>query len=245
MNPKADEFTIGSVNPEAAEGRQVMPKSFVPSRALCLPLAGLLLAWGLPVSGLPSMLFSGVDLAARTGRELTWWAFGLVMLLWIARVERLPLSSIGLRRPTLGSFGWGLLFVVPMIASVMVSYAVIFPALGLHQNMAATRSLIAVPLWLQTATMLRAGVVEEILYRGYPIERLTALTGRRWLAALLSASVFIVAHIGAWGYAQLVVVTFGAAILTGLYLWRRDLPACMIAHALTDIIGFALARAQT
>jgi membrane protease YdiL (CAAX protease family) len=213
------------------------------SRALWVPLAGLLLAWGLPQSDIAAMLSPGAGLSARVGRELTWWAFGLIMLLWIKRVERLPLSSIGLRRPTLGTLGFGLLFVIPMMASVMLSYAVIFPALGLHQNMTTTRSLIAVPLWLQTATMIRAGVVEEILYRGYPIERITALTGRRWLAALLSAVVFILAHIGAWGYAQLVVVFFGAAILTALYLWRRDLPACMIAHVLTDIIGFALARA--
>jgi membrane protease YdiL (CAAX protease family) len=211
-------------------------------RTMVLAIAGLVLAWGLPELGLLSWLSPGDALGARLGREAIWWAFGAIVLIWVIRVERLPLSSIGLKRPTPGTFGWGLVFVVPMIASVMLSYAIIFPALGLHQNMATTRSLIAVPLWLQTATMIRAGVVEEILYRGYPIERLTTLTGRRWIAALLSAAAFVVVHIAAWGYAQLIVVAFGAVILTGLYLWRRDLPACMIAHALTDIIGFSLAR---
>ena len=208
-------------------------------------LAGLLLAWGLPELGLPTMLFPGTELAARVGRELIWWALGVIVLLWVTRGEKQPLSSINLRKPGFGTLGWGLMFVIPMIASVVLSYALIFPALGLHQNMATTPSLIEVPMWLQTATMIRAGVVEEILYRGYPIERITALTGRRWLAAGLAAIAFIAAHIGAWGYPQLIVVTFGAAIITCLYLWRRDLVACMVAHALTDIIGFALARAQT
>lgn len=207
-----------------------------------LTAAGLILVWGLPALGLPARLFPGAMLAAHLGREAMWWAFGAVALLWVGLIERKPLTSIGLRRPTLGTCGWGLLFVVPMIASVMLSYAVIFPALGLHQNMATTRSLVMVPLWLQTATTLRAGVVEEILCRGYPIERLTTLTGRRWIGAVLSVGIFIAAHVAGWGYAQLIVVAFGGALLTGLYLWRQDLPCCMIAHAVTDMIGLGLAR---
>lgn len=147
-------------------------------RTALLMVGGLALAWGLPELGLSSLLAGGDGIHARIGREAIWWAFGAIMLLWVTHVERLPLSSIGLKRPTLSTIGWGTVFVVPMIASVMLSYAVIFPALGLHQNMTATRSLIAVPLWLQTATMIRAGVVEEILYRGYPIERISTLTGR-------------------------------------------------------------------
>ena len=39
-------------------------------------------------------------------------------------------------------------------------------------------------------------------------------------------------------------VSFATVILTGLYLWRRDLICCMIAHTLTDLIGFTLARMQ-
>ena len=216
-----------------------------PSRARLMAIAGLALAWGLPELQLPARLFPGPSLAAHVAREGVWWALGCVLLLWVARIERSPLSSLGLREPTIATIGWGVAFVAPAMASVMLSYAVLFPMLGLHQNMETTRSLVTVPLWLQTATMVRAGVVEEILYRGYPIERLTFLTGRRWLAATLSILVFTASHISTWGYAQLIVVAFGAVLLTALYLWRRDLPACMIAHALTAIIGFALARAQS
>jgi membrane protease YdiL (CAAX protease family) len=212
-------------------------------RAIWLALAGLVLAWGMPEARLPSLLAPGDALGARLAREAMWWGFGAIMLFWVIRVERLPLGSIGLGRLRRSTLGWGLLFVVPMIASVMLSYAVILPALGLHQDMATTRSIIAVPLWLQCATMVRAGVVEEILYRGYPIERLRMLTGSVWPAAILSALAFIAAH-WAWAPSQLIVVAFGAAILTALYVWKRDLPACMIAHAVTDLIGFGLARAQ-
>jgi membrane protease YdiL (CAAX protease family) len=213
-------------------------------RAIWLALAGLVLAWGMPEARLPSLIAPGDALGARLAREALWWGFGAIMLLWVTQVERRPLASIGLGRPRWSTLGWGLAFVVPMIASVMLSYAVILPALGLHQDMATTRSIIAVPLWLQCATMVRAGVVEEILYRGYPIERLQGLAGRVWPAAIVSALAFVAAHWG-WAPSQLVVVAFGAAIMTSLYVWRRDLPACMIAHMLTDLVGFGLARAQS
>lgn len=211
-------------------------------RMKMLMLTGVVLALALPWLKLPGLLFPGDALAMRIGREAIWWALAGFVLFWVIRVERLPLSSIGIRRPTRGTFGWGIAFGLLMMVSVIFCYAVIFPAFGLAMNRKTVANIIAVPLWLQTATMLRAGVVEEILFRGYPIERIETLTGRTWIAALITGASFIAIHLGAWGPAQLIVVFFGAVIMTGLYLWRRDLPCVMIAHFLTDFIGFMLAR---
>lgn len=130
-----------------------------------------------------------------------------------------------------------------LLATVMLTFAVVAPALGLKQNLAATANVVQVPLWLLLLTPVVAGVTEEIFYRGYAVERLAFLTGRRWLAGLIAGAAFLVLH-WSWGATQMILVAFGAVILTGLYLWRRDLACCMFAHALTDLIGFALARAQ-
>lgn len=100
-----------------------------------------------------------------------------------------------------------------------------------------------VPLGLLITTPIVAGVTEEILYRGYAIERLAFLTGRRWLAGLIAGAAFLVAH-AAWGGAQMILVAFGTVIFEGLYLWRRDLPCVILAHVLADLAGFAPARAQ-
>jgi uncharacterized protein len=70
------------------------------------------------------------------------------------------------------------------------------------------------------------------------IERLAELTRLRWLAALISLTAFTFAHLGGWGWAHLVVAAFGGAVLTGLYLVRRDLASNMVAHFLTDGVGF-------
>ena len=86
--------------------------------------------------------------------------------------------------------------------------------------------------------MARAVVYEEIFYRGFAIERLTELTRLRWLAELISFTAFTFAHLSYWGWAHLMVAAFGGAVLTALYLLRRDLSANILAHFLTDGVGF-------
>lgn len=212
-------------------------------RLVPLAIAGLVLAFGLPELGLPALLFGDTPLGARIGREVVWIALAAIMLVWVRRVERLPLSSIGIVRPSWKTLGWGLIATIMLITTVMLTFAVIAPILGLRQNMAATAAIVQVPLWLFLLTPVVAGVTEEIIYRGYAIERLELLSGRRWLAGLIAGTAFLLTH-WSWGGTQMIIVTFGALILTGLYVWRRDLLCCMLAHTAADLIGFSLARAQ-
>ncbi|MBV7539151.1 CPBP family intramembrane metalloprotease [Duganella sp. sic0402] len=96
--------------------------------------------------------------------------------------------------------------------------------------------LLATPAWFRWAVVITAGVTEEIMFRGYPIERLYELTGSLWIAALVPLTVFTLAHLGGWSWGHLIGVMFGGSLLTGLYLWQRDLVACMIAHVLIDAL---------
>ena len=60
------------------------------------------------------------------------------------------------------------------------------------------------------------------------------------IAAAIAWAAFTVAHLSYWGWAQLIVAGFAGLVLTALYLWRRDLPCNMLAHFLTDGVGFLL-----
>lgn len=209
-------------------------------RSVPLALAGLALALGLPELDLPRLLFGE---HARIGRDIVWTGFAVLMLVWVVRVERLPPASIGLVRPGWGTLGWGVAATVALLATAMLSFVVIAPLLGFAQNMRTTAAVVQVPLWLMLTTAVVAGISEEVLYRGYAIERLHFLTGRRWPAALLAGLAFWLTHMR-WGGAQMIVVAFGTAIFVALYLWKRDLPMVILAHILADLIGFGLARAQ-
>ena len=213
--------------------------------SLGITLAGLLLAFILPQLPIPQWFGFEAGISSLIASEASFWAIGAAIVGWVVLIEERPLASIGIRRPSFGTLGWALAATLVLMASVMLSYAIILPALGLVINRSATRSIIALPLAFQMAIFLRAGVVEEIVFRGYPIERLEELTRSKWLAALLPGAAFIAGHYLFWGPGQLVVVAFGTVILTLLYLWRRDLICCVIAHAATDAIGFTLARLQS
>ena len=86
----------------------------------------------------------------------------------------------------------------------------------------------------------RTAVAEEVLFRGYPIERLLELTNSRWVAGVIPWAAFTYAHLASWGWAQLIVAGYGGVLLTVLYLWRRNLWANMLAHWIADGAGFLL-----
>jgi uncharacterized protein len=189
----------------------------------------------LPIGG---FLIPGDTFRAQVGREGIYWALTVLLIAYILIVERRPLSSIGLSRPTWKSFVFGIVGAVVMVAGMAAIYMVIYPALGLSATEATTTAIKSTPLWFRIILILRAAVFEEIFYRGFVIERLTELTRLRWLAALISLAAFTLAHLSGWGWAHLMIAGFGGLVLTALYLLRRDLASNMVAHFLTDAVGF-------
>jgi membrane protease YdiL (CAAX protease family) len=168
--------------------------------------------------------------------EAVYGALVAAMLLHVRFVERRPWSSIGFWRLRARDAAVAVAFALLVIAGLAAIYLVVFPALGTGNGEAVDR-LRAMPTWWLALSVIRAGVSEEILFRGYPIERLLELTGRRWIAAGLPLIPFVLAHVGPWGWSHVLVAAFGGAMLTWLYLLRRNLPASILAHCIVDAVG--------
>jgi len=200
--------------------------SLLPMIVLSLPIAGFLV--------------HGDSLSAQVGREGIFWVLTLLLLAYVRFIERRPMSSIGLRRPDWKTVLLGVVGALAMVAGMAAIYMVIFPALGLSTDEATIAAVRSTPLWFRVVLILRAAVFEEILYRGFMIERLTELMRLRWLAALISVTAFTLAHLGGWAWPHLMIAGFGGIVLTALYLYRRDLVSNMTAHFLTDAVGFLL-----
>lgn len=194
----------------------------------------LMVVFQLPLAG---QLIPGHSLAAQAGREAVYWVLSALLVGYILLIERRPLSSVGLRAPGWKSWAFGIATAAIMIAGMACIYLVMFPALGLSANEGALGAIQATPVWFRAAVILRAAWFEELFFRGFMIERLTEITGMRSVAAVISLLAFTFAHLSYWGWAHLLVAGFGGALLTGLYLLRRDLSCNMIAHLLTDAIG--------
>lgn len=170
-------------------------------------------------------------------KEAGMWLVGIVLVAIILVGEGLPLSSVGLRASHLvKSILWGLL-----LTAICFAAAGVFVALTHFHGGKNAETLEKLPLWLITATVVRAGVVEELCYRGYAIERLSALGLPRGLAAGIPLLIFGIGH---WtgGWLNIALALILGAILALFYLWRRDLAANMIGHTLVDFIPNVLPK---
>jgi membrane protease YdiL (CAAX protease family) len=174
------------------------------------------------------------------GNELPFWALTAVLLLYVVLVERKSLSSIGLKLPGLVDCLLAVGTAMVLVGAMVFSYAVLFPSLHLKANTGQMNALLHTPFWYRFWLVTRAAVSEEILFRGYPIERIREWSGSRWLAALFSVAAFTYAHLAGWGPAQLIPVAWAGIVLALLYLWRRNLGTNILAHWLTDGAGFLL-----
>src|SRR5262249_39553551 len=107
---------------------------------------------------------------------------------------------------------------------------------------AGLSQLALLPSWHRVLIVIIGGTVEEVLYRGYAMNRLTALTGNIWLAGTISSIVFGLVHAPMWGLGPAAATVVSGALLAALYGWRQDLWANVVGHIITDIVGiFGLA----
>ncbi|MBI3474255.1 MAG: CPBP family intramembrane metalloprotease [Acidobacteria bacterium] len=168
-------------------------------------------------------------------REGCFFASGAALLWLVRRGENLPLRSIGIgTSPLWKSLAWGVVIAVACI----VPAALIAQMTG-YGHGAASKAFDKLPLWVVSIVVLRAGVVEELFFRGYVIERLQSLGFGRAAACIIPLAVFAVGH---WtgGAANILIALVLGGILTGFYMWRRDLVSNMFGHFLVDFVANVL-----
>ena len=175
-----------------------------------------------------------ITFAAAIVKETLIWASAAALLVILRRGEGLPFRSIGLGTCRWWkSIAWGLV----IVAAVALGLA----HLTSYGNGSGSAAFEKLPLWLITLIVIRAGVVEELFYRGYAIERLRMIGLGRFWSVTIPLVIFSIGH---WsGGAANILIAFAAGlILTGFYLWRRDLAANMIGHGLVDFVANVVPR---
>ena len=178
-----------------------------------------------------------ITFAAAIVKETLIWASAVALLVILRRGEGLPFRSIGLGTCRWWkSIAWG--FVIAVISAAVALGLAHLTSYGNGPGSAAFEKL---PLWLITLIVIRAGVVEELFYRGYAIERLRMIGLGRFWSVTIPLVIFSIGH---WsGGAANILIAFAAGlILTGFYLWRRDLAANMIGHGLVDFVANVVPR---
>jgi membrane protease YdiL (CAAX protease family) len=209
-----------------------------PPKRRWVMLLGLTIALLAPFAA--TFLPQPADFAERALRgSVVSAAITIVVLIIVVVLERQPLSSIGFKRLGWGALGFGLLGLIACFLSNPLS-GLILHAVGGKEPVDQIRQLGGLPVWILMILPFRAAITEEILFRGYAMTRVQALTGSRFLAFILPAALFCVAHAPFFGLAYALAVGPLAIVLGLLFLWRKNLWANIIAHAGVDAVGLTL-----
>jgi uncharacterized protein len=175
--------------------------------------------------------------AAAAIKETGMWIVAVVLLLIIKVGEGLPLSSLGFGTAR----SWKSLRMGLLLGFICLVAGGVLIALTHFNGGEPGQALGKLPVWLVSLIVFRAGVVEELCYRGYAIERLQAMGLPRGLAAAVPLVIFGLGH---WtgGWANIVIALVLGGILAAFFVWRRDLVANMIGHWFVDFVGNVVPR---
>lgn len=174
----------------------------------CLALVFSYPFYAVPVQGYYRQLvpaFGGIG--ARVVTESAIWTYAIIVVVIALRLEPQTLAGLGLRRPTwvtlvVGLGGLAAMLVAGQGAGYLTYTVLRAPA---HSD-AQAAAIVGGSIIYAVVLAIRAGVIEETLFRGLAIEQLTTLTGNRWLAAAISMLAFILAHVLRFDWAQLIPV---------------------------------------
>ncbi len=174
--------------------------------------------------------------------EIFFWAMALVAMIVVLCWERQSLQSIGFRHLAMKEGLLAMLLSILLFMLIPMLFIFIKHVIGIRIKTMDMAAIFAnYPIWLCALLAARAGFAEEILYRGYMIERLNYLTGRIWLAALISLFVHTVLHLPFLGLGHTIGVVLPlSGILTVLYVWKRNLTLNITVHFLTDFLVMVL-----
>jgi membrane protease YdiL (CAAX protease family) len=125
-------------------------------------------------------------------------ALCFLVFLWIPKIEKRNMASIGLGKFKRRHLGWGILvYFLVLVASSISGF--VLQSVGLP----SLRSLQPLIKGYGFATLfglfLTGTFLEEVFYRGYLIERMTTLTRHRSVAALVSWLLFALVHLKFFG----------------------------------------------
>jgi membrane protease YdiL (CAAX protease family) len=168
-----------------------------------------------------------------------WLILLMLLIFWIPKIEGNKLGSIGFGKFKRRYLWIGILTYL-LLLIVWAGWSFILNAIGL-EGLRSLQPMIKEHNFLILFSLFLTGTfLEEIFYRGYLIERLTSLTGKNWLAGLISWVAFTFVHLKFFGLGPTLDVGVLSAGLVILYLKERSIWPCIVVHGINDAFGFLI-----
>jgi uncharacterized protein len=170
-------------------------------------------------------------------REACMFVCAGALVLTVRRGERRSLESVGVgTAPVWGSVVWGL-----VMAAASVLPAVLIAKYTGYGHGAGSQTFATLPGWAVLLVVVRAGVVEELFYRGYAMTRLREMGLGRVISFMVPLIMFAAGH---WsgGWVNVAMAMAVGAVFAGFFAWRGDVVANMFGHFAVDFVANVLPR---
>jgi tetratricopeptide (TPR) repeat protein/membrane protease YdiL (CAAX protease family) len=187
-------------------------------------------SWALSAGLSGRNVWALTSIGAEIARTLT--ILGIVFYL-----ERRPLASLGLTRPTIRNLGAGLaLFAVAEIVNVLYVHTLHawFPDGMSNIARRQLQYVLTLPIPAMVGLGLAAGFAEEITERGFALDRLRRASGSVGFAAVAVLALSMAAHIPFWGWRYAILIGPSQLLLILAYLWWHNIWPNIVAHSLLD-----------
>ena len=155
------------------------------------------------------------------------WAFAITLMATVLFWERLPLSSMGFKK--LSGQNLAGFCMVGLVVWTLIAGSLRDPSMG----MGPTTGFY---LWYGPLALITAGFCEEVIYRGYAMERLLRMFKSPWPALLLPHIAFSLMHIKD-GWEKVIMVATVGFLFTWWYYKSRDLTMLIVGHLFVDAMA--------
>ncbi len=166
----------------------------------------------------------------------------VVVVLYFVSTSGQQLSSIGLSLHRAGrEIAIGIALYLPMFLALALLAALLGVAGATQPHVPEQIKPQTLPdLALATLLVVVVAFAEEILFRGYLLTRLRAVTRSTVAAIVISCTIFAAGHVyeGALGVAA---AWFMGLVFSVVYLWRRSLIAPIVLHFVQDFLALVVA----
>jgi membrane protease YdiL (CAAX protease family) len=222
---------------------QIVPKSDNTIILKGLILTGallLLISFGLPFLAVFKLSLGTHFFITR----LAFWAWLAVIYTYVVKKERQPFL---LWPEKAYSFGFYILSVIAIIFIILIAsgtLALILKSLGLFKASNAIPLLRKLSIPVKILTIVTAGFVEELVFRGYLIPRLMKFFKNEHLPIIISSLVFGLMHYGFGTIINILVPTLIGLIFGYHYYKYRNLKVLITCHLLIDMYALFITLAK-
>jgi uncharacterized protein len=171
--------------------------------------------------------------------RLILWLYLLIIYIWVLKVEKQKFLLWSERQSSVLFY---LISIAAMLAAIILLAGILHKIESYYGWDKSDKLKVMLQLlWknklLLLFTTLTAGIMEELLFRGYLMPRLQLLLKSSWLTIIISSLLFGLAHYSYGNWAQMINPLFIGIIFAWHYQKYRNIKVLMICHFLIDFIS--------